>query len=137
MTMEKSGKIITLRAAGYSFDAIAKKVGVAKNTVMKICNEYEAIEEIKAQRRAILEEIFRTENLLLTDRLGSLARLLNRIRLEIDKRDLSVLTTESLVKLYFSTLKALTDQSPVMDTDDVRAESEEQYDLKKNMITLT
>ena len=137
MTMEKSGKIITLRAAGYSFDAIAKKVGVAKNTVMKICSEYEAIEEIKAQRRAILEEIFRTENLLLTARMGSLARLSNRIRQEIDERDLSVLSTESLAKLYFSTLKVLTDQSPLMDTDAVRAESEEQYDLKKRIMSLT
>lgn len=104
--IELQGEIIILRARGYPYLKIAKKLNMAKNTVMKYASELE--EEIAAARALELELLYEQYYLSKEKRVKFLGQQIKLLEKELKSRDLSEVPTEKLLELllkYHSQLK--------------------------------
>ena len=97
-TIEQKEKFIELRAKGYSFDKIAKELGRAKQTLIDWSKELE--EEIANHKALELEALYEKYYLHKETRLQTFGELLGKIKKEIEKRNLSDVSTEELLELY-------------------------------------
>ena len=97
-TVEQKEKFIELRAKGYSFDKIAKELGRAKQTLIDWSKELE--EEIANHKALELEALYEKYYLHKETRLQTFGELLGKIKKEIEKRNLSDVSTEKLLELY-------------------------------------
>ena len=97
-TIEQKEKFIELRAKGYSFDKIAKELGRAKQTLIDWSKELE--EEIANHKALELEALYEKYYLHKETRLQTFGELLGKIKKEIEKRNLSDVSTEKLLELY-------------------------------------
>ena len=97
-TVEQKEKFIELRAKGYSFDKIAKELGRAKQTLIDWSKELE--EEIANHKALELEALYEKYYLHKENRLQTFGELLGKIKKEIEKRNLSDVSTEKLLELY-------------------------------------
>ena len=97
-TIEQKEKFIELRAKGYSFDKIAKELGRAKHTLIDWSKELE--EEIANHKALELEALYEKYYLHKETRLQTFGELLGKIKKEIEKRNLSDVSTEKLLELY-------------------------------------
>ena len=97
-TIEQKEKFIELRAKGYSFDKIAKELGRAKQTLIDWSKELE--EEIANHKALELEALYEKYYLHKENRLQTFGELLGKIKKEIEKRNLSDVSTEKLLELY-------------------------------------
>lgn len=98
ITNDVKQEFIELRAKGYSFDKIAKKLGKAKQTLIDWSKELE--EEIANYKALELESLYESYFLLKKDRIESFGQLLLSIKEELTKRDLSQVSTDKLLELY-------------------------------------
>lgn len=96
--IEQKEKFIELRAKGYSFDKIAKELGRAKQTLIDWSKELE--EEIANLKALELEALYEKYYLHKENRLQTFGELLGKIKKEIEKRNLSDVSTEKLLELY-------------------------------------
>lgn len=99
-------KIIQLRAMGKSYATIAKKTKVAKQTAVDTCKRCK--EEIATLNALEIDALHETQRVGYGERITALSTLMQRVREEIDRRDLSDVPTEKLIDLYLkqaSTLK--------------------------------
>lgn len=96
--LETKQRFIELRAKGYSFDKIAKELGKAKQTLIDWSKEME--EEIANLKALELETLYESHYLIKEARLQSLGDIANKLRAEIDSRDLSEMPTDKLLELY-------------------------------------
>ena len=96
--IEQKEKFIELRAKGYSFDKIAKELGRAKQTLIDWSKELE--EEIANHKALELEALYEKYYLHKETRLQTFGELLGKIKKEIEKRNLSDVSTEKLLELY-------------------------------------
>ena len=97
-TIEQKEKFIELRAKGYSFDKIAKELGRAKQTLIDWSKELE--EEIANHKALELEALYEKYYLHKETRRQTFGELLGKIKKEIEKRNLSDVSTEKLLELY-------------------------------------
>jgi len=97
-TNEKKEKFIQLRAKGYSFDKIAKKLQMSKQTLIDWNKELE--EEISNFKAMELELLYEKYYLTREQRLQTFGQMLSRLKDEIDIRDLSEIPTEKLLDLF-------------------------------------
>mgnify|MGYP001155437714 FL=1 len=97
-TNEKKEKFIQLRAKGYSFDKIAKKLKMSKQTLIDWNKELE--EEISNFKAMELELLYEKYYLTREQRLQTFGQMLSRLKDEIDIRDLSEIPTEKLLDLF-------------------------------------
>jgi len=97
-TNEKKEKFIQLRAKGYSFDKIAKKLQMSKQTLIDWNKELE--EEISNFKAMELELLYEKYYLTREQRLQTFGQMLSRLKDEIDIRNLSEITTEKLLDLW-------------------------------------
>jgi len=97
-TNEKKEKFIQLRAKGYSFDKIAKKLQMSKQTLIDWNKELE--EEISNFKAMELELLYEKYYLTREQRLQTFGQMLSRLKDEIDIRDLSEIPTEKLLDLW-------------------------------------
>lgn len=103
MSDEKLGKnemkerFIELRAAGYSYEAIAKEIGVSKPTLIAWSKDL-AI-EIHNARGLRLDELIQRSIVSKEKRIEAFAQRLEAILAELDKRDLIAVETEKLLAL--------------------------------------
>ncbi len=97
-TNEKKEKFIQLRAKGYSFDKIAKKLKMSKQTLINWNKELE--EEISNFKAMELELLYEKYYLTREQRLQTFGQMLSRLKDEIDIRNLSEIPTEKLLDLW-------------------------------------
>ncbi len=90
-------RFIELRAQGYSFDRIAKDLGKAKQTLIDWSKELQ--EEIANRKALELEIIYEKFFLLKEARLQTLGEMIAKIKVEVEKRNLSEVPTEKLLEL--------------------------------------
>ena len=97
-TNEKKEKFIQLRAKGYSFDKIAKKLQMSKQTLIDWNKELE--EEISNFKAMELELLYEKYYLTREQRLQTFGQMLSRLKDEIDIRNLSEIPTGKLLELF-------------------------------------
>ena len=98
MNLDQKERFIELRAKGWSFDRIAKELGRAKQTLIDWSKELE--EEIANHKALELEALYEKYYLHKETRLQTFGELLGKIKKEIEKRNLSDVSTEKLLELY-------------------------------------
>lgn len=99
-TRERSEKFIKMRAQGLSLTEISKELGVCRQTLAKWDKDFEvAIGEIKYVE---LEAIKNQCKMEVTARIKNLGTHLEKVRKELEKRDLSDLSTEKLSQMYLT-----------------------------------
>ena len=111
MKAEDTAKIVFMRATGESFDSISKQLKLSKQTVFDCCKSNR--NSIYGQRAEIVENILAGEKQIFTARIESLCKLASKLKAEIESRDLKQVSTDTLCKLYFSTLKNFSEQSTI------------------------
>ena len=125
-------QFIELRARGYSYDKIAKELGKAKQTLIDWGKELDA--EI-ANRKALELEVLYEEQLLLKEaRLKRLGGILTRLEGDLNKRELSDLSTDKLLDLYLRYIDKVEAEylEPVFkSTEEINAEYTENRYMKK------
>lgn len=122
-TIEVKEKFIELRAKGYSFDKIASKLKKSKQTLIDWSNEYK--EEIANSKAVELEALQEKFFLLKEHRLKAFGEVLQKIRKEIDGRDLKDVSTDKLLDLftkYYSLLKEEIVEPVFKTSGDIRTE---------------
>ena len=97
--------IIELRAQGYSIQKIAKKLDVAKQTVVDTIKANK--EEVASLHAIQLDALYEAEKVTAEARIKNLSTLLKKIQQEIDNRDLSDVPTDKLIDLYIKTSSTL------------------------------
>jgi IS30 family transposase len=90
-------RFIELRAKGWSFDKIAKELGKAKQTLIDWSKDLQ--DEIANLKALELETIYESYYLLKENRLQNLGGVLNKLKDEVLKRDLSEVPTDKLLEL--------------------------------------
>jgi hypothetical protein len=95
--VEKQQKFIQLRSQGWSFARIAQELDVSKGTLITLSRKFQF--EIQNQRAVELEAL--QEQLIATReaRARALAQQLNSVEQELQKRDLSQVSTGRLFSL--------------------------------------
>lgn len=112
--MERPGKqelkleFIQLRAKGYSFSKIAKKLKVSKTTLANWNQELE--QEIASAKAMELEALFESFYLLKEGRVKLLGGLVKKLQKEAESRDLSDLPTDKLLDLLLKYQAALKEE---------------------------
>lgn len=94
---KKKETFIELRAAGLSFDKIAKRLKVCKQTLIDWSKELE--EEIANLKAVELEALYEKYFLLKENRLQTFGELLARLKAELEKRDFSDIPTDKLLDI--------------------------------------
>lgn len=100
-------KFIALRAKGYSFDKLAKKIGKSKQTLVNWSKEFE--EEIANLKSMEIESLNEQYYLSKHRKIEVLGETLNKLKTEIDERDLKDISTDKLMDLflkYYALLEA-------------------------------
>jgi transposase-like protein len=95
--IETKEKFVELRARGWSFDKIAKELGKAKQTLIDWSKELQ--DEIGNRKALELETLYEAYYLHKENRLQTFGVLLNKIKKEVEDRDLSEVPTEKLLEL--------------------------------------
>lgn len=96
--IETKENFIVLRAKGYSFDKLAKKLGKSKQTLVNWSKEFE--EEIANLKGMEIESLYEQFYLSKHRKIEVLGEVLNKLKTEIDKRDLSDIPTDKLMDLF-------------------------------------
>jgi len=114
-------EFIEMRAKGHSLRTIAKKLRVAPQTLVNWGGELEG--EIASLKAIEFEKIYEQFYLFKEDRLKKLGGQLQKIRIELKKRDLSDIPTDKLLDFFLKY------------TDDVRKEFVDLKPLSENDIS--
>lgn len=94
---DKQLKFIELRAKGNSFDRISKKLGVSKNTLIEWSRQNQ--KEISTLSNIERDALFEAYKMNQKHQIKSLGIQLDKIKAELEKRDLSDVSTEKLINL--------------------------------------
>jgi transposase len=105
---ELKSKFIELRAKGYSYAKIARKLKVSKSTVANWSQELEA--EIASLKAIELESLYERYYLTKESRIKLLGDQLKEIRSELKKRELDEVSTDKLIELELKIYQALMDE---------------------------
>ena len=97
-TLETKERFVELRAKGWSFDKIAKELSKAKQTLIDWSKELK--EEIANRKALELETLYESYYLQTESRLQTLGVLLTKIKDEVEKRDLSDVSTDKLLEIF-------------------------------------
>jgi hypothetical protein len=104
---ELKEKFIVMRAKGMSFDRIAKELGKCKQTLVNWSKELE--EEIANLKNIEIEALNEQFYISKQHKIQAFGEVLNKIRGEINARDLSEVPTDKLMDLflkYYALLEA-------------------------------
>jgi transposase len=127
---ETKQEFIQLRAKGLSFDKIAKELKMAKQTLIDWSKEFE--EEIANLKALELEALQEQYFLMKQDRLKNFGNTLNKLREEVEKRNLKDLPTDKLLELYLKYNNQVKEEiiDPAFkSSQDIREEQEEREAL--------
>lgn len=105
---DTENRIIELRARGKSYSTIASELKIGKQTALDVCKKYK--EQIATLQALELEQLYEEQRITSTERITAIASLMQRVREEIDSRDLSQVPTEKLIDLYLKQFSALREE---------------------------
>lgn len=131
-TVDTKQKFIKLRAEGYSFDVIGKKLNTSKSTLIEWGKEFNL--EIHNLRALEYESTLEQYKLTKKHRLISLSKLLARIDEELSTRDITKLTTPALINLQYKLQDKLEKE---FDNDSLSLISEHTDFIDLNLTTRT
>jgi hypothetical protein len=94
---EEKDKFIELRAAGLSFDSIAKQLNISKPTLLKMAKDFQA--DIERLKFINLESLAERYKVLRAERLAGLGRLLGQVDTALEAADFDRLSPEKLIDL--------------------------------------
>ncbi len=106
---ETKNRFIELRAQGYSFQRISEELQVSKPTLIDWSKEFQL--EVK-NARAIEMEALQEKCLALKEhQIRLFGEILQKVKVELDKRDFSLLNTGQLIDAMLKLSKVLRDES--------------------------
>lgn len=105
ITQQIKLRVIELRAEGLSYAKIAKEANIAKQTAVDIIRDN--IDEVETLQAVEMDALIDAERVNLRGRIEQLSALHNRLRQEIEQRDLSDVPTEKLISLFIKTSETL------------------------------
>lgn len=116
LTNQTKLQIITLRAEGLSYARIAEEAKVSKQTAVDVVGESQ--DQVATLHAIQMEALFESQRVNLRGRIEQLSALQRRLLEEIERRDLSELSTDKLITLYLNTTKNLKEEvfTPKMET---------------------
>lgn len=129
LTTQTKLQIIELRAEGLPYAKIAEEVKVSKQTAVDVVGESR---DLIATLQAIqMEALFEAQRVNLRGRVEQLSALQRRLLEEIERRDLSDLSTDKLITLYLNTTKNLKEEvfTTKMETTTEQAETSRQREI--------
>ena len=106
---DKKQQILTLRAKGKSYASIAAELSIAKQTAIDYCKDNE--ETIATLKALELETLYESHHINKEARIEALSTLKDKLRKEIDRRDLADISTDKLITLYLNTTAAIKDEA--------------------------
>jgi DNA-binding XRE family transcriptional regulator len=110
---ETKERFIELRARGLSYDAIAKELALSKQTLINWSKELKI--EIANLKSICLDTIFTQYYVYKDSRVKLLGETLEKLRIELEKRDISNIPTDKLLSLFIKYSEALrNEESNVM-----------------------
>ena len=132
-TRDIKEQFIDLRAKGYSFERIAKKLGKARQTLVDWSKDLQ--EEIANRKALELEVLYEKYYLLRENRLQTFGEMLSKLRKEVEARDLSQLPTDKLLDLYLKYNATIKEElvEPVFKSSGEIAEEEAERRLLSKM----
>jgi transposase len=106
--LEQKSQFIELRAKGWSYTRIAKKLKVAKSTLSNWSQELEG--EIASLRAMELEALYERYYLAKQARLKLLGEQLRKVKAELAGRSLEDISTEKLLEMELKLYQALKEE---------------------------
>lgn len=103
--LEVQDQFVELRAKGNSYDRIAKTLGVSKATLLKWSKDLSL--EINNERSVAMDAIYDKHKLAKQHQMEMLGIQLGKVREELEKRDLSEVSTDKLVTMQLKLLDAI------------------------------
>jgi hypothetical protein len=101
--LSKRSEFIRLRGLGESFDKIADKIGISKQTLLSWSKVYShELSEIKGK---VLDNIIEEYDIAKSGRLKIIVKDLTRIDVELSKRDLASIPTSKLIQIKLKALE--------------------------------
>jgi len=97
VTIQETQKFIRLKAEGYSYDVITKKLNISKPTLLKAGRQL--TEEIEKSKEIYYDEIITKQKLNKTNRLKRYSIILNKALQEIENRKLENFSNKELFEL--------------------------------------
>ena len=127
---------IELRAKGWSFDKIAKKIGKAKQTLIDWSKELQ--DEIANRKALELEALYETYYLQRESRLQTFGAMLTKIKEEVENRDLSDVPTDKLLELLLKYNSQVKEEivEPIYKSSQELTEEKEDRKLLDDLTTL-
>ena len=98
-TLDEKQQFIELRAKGYSYQKIADDIGVSKPTLIEWSKEEQTSKDIHNQRTLYLDELQEKYAMTKRHRIAVFGEVLSRAKAELDKRDLSEMSTDKLITM--------------------------------------
>ncbi len=136
MKQTQKDQFIQLRAEGFSFEKIAKKLKKAKGTLIEWERDFE--EEISNYKALHLEQLYEKYFLLKKSRLELFGEMLLKLKKELDTRTLASVPTEKLLDLvakYHGLLKEEYTEPQFSTQQQQQEQKQEKQDLA-NLLTL-
>jgi len=101
----QQNQLIELRAKGYSFSKIAETLNVSKPTLIEWSKKLK--DEIHNLKSIELDALYEKYMLQKSYQVERFAILIQKMFLEVEKRDLSTISTEKLIPMYISLMEKL------------------------------
>jgi transposase-like protein len=98
-TLDEKQQFIELRAKGYSYQKIAEQLSVSKPTLIDWSKDDQTSKDIHNQRTLYLDELQEQYTMTKRHRITVFGEVLNRAKTELDKRDLSEMSTDKLITM--------------------------------------
>ena len=103
--LEVQNQFVELRAKGNSYDNIAKTLGVSKSTLLSWSKDLSMA--IENERNVAMDAIYEKHKLAKRHQMEMLGLQLGKVREELEKRDLSEVSTDKLVAMQLKLLDAV------------------------------
>ena len=134
--LQTKERFIELRAKGWSFDKIAKETGKAKQTLIDWSKDLQ--DEIANRKALELEALYESYYLLKENRLQSFGAMLNKIKKEVESRDLSDVPTDKLLDLFLKYNSQIKEEivEPIYKSSQELIDDREDRELLEELTTL-
>ena len=98
-TLDEKQQFIELRARGYSFQKISDELNISKPTLMEWSKDDQTSKDIHNQRTLYIDELQEQYAMTKRHRITVFGEVLSRAKAELDKRDLSEMSTDKLITM--------------------------------------
>ena len=102
---EAKDQFVELRAKGNSYDRIAKTLGVSKATLLSWSKDLSM--KINNERNVAMDAIYEKHRLAKQHQMEMLGVQLSKVREELEKRNLSEVSTDKLLTMQMKLLEAI------------------------------